>query len=158
MGGDMADDHVEAPLLFYSYAHEDEAHLARLQTHLTLLKRENKISEWYDRKISPGDNWEHVIREQFERARFILLLVSANFIASDYCWGIEVRRALEKHAQHEATVIPIILSPADWRSAPFGKLQALPANGKPITTWGNRDQAWTEVAKGIRSVIDRLIP
>jgi hypothetical protein len=96
--------------------------------------------------------------EQLERARIILLLVSANFIASDYCWGTEVRRALERHARNEAVVIPVILSPVDWHSAPFGKLQALPTDGKPINTWGNRDQAWTEVAKGIRALLNRLGP
>jgi hypothetical protein len=157
-GGYMANDRVEAPLLFYSYAHEDEPHLARLRTHLTLLKRENKISEWYDRKISPGDEWDTTIKAQLERARVILLLVSADFIASDYCWGTEVRRALEKHRRKEAIVIPVILSPTDWHSAPFGKLQALPADGKPITTWANRDQAWTEVAKGIRTLVGGLSP
>jgi hypothetical protein len=154
----VTNDHVEAPLLFYSYAHEDEAHLTRLRTHLALLKRENRISEWYDRKIQPGDEWDSSIKEQLESARVILLLVSADFIASDYCWGTEVRRALEKHVHKEAIVIPVILSPADWHSAPFGKLQALPSGGKPITTWANRDQAWTEVAKGIRFLVGQQAP
>jgi hypothetical protein len=151
-------NHSAAPLLFYSYAHEDEAHLTRLRTHLALLAKENRISEWYDRKIRPGDEWDTSVREQLERARIILLLVSADFIASDYCWGTEVKRALERHARREAIVIPVILSPVDWHSAPFGKLQALPTDGRPITTWRNRDQAWTEVAKGIRSLLGRLDP
>ena len=126
--------------------------------HLALLKHENRISEWYDRKIRPGDEWDRSIKDELERARIILLLVSANFIASDYCWGTEVRRALERHAHSEAIVVPVIVSPVDWHPAPFGMLQALPANGKPITTWGNRDQAWAEVATGIRSLIDHLNP
>jgi hypothetical protein len=154
----MSNDCAEAPLLFYSYAHEDEGYLTRLRTHLTMLKRENRISEWYDRKIIPGDEWDLEIREQLERARVVLLLVSADFIASDYCWGTEVRRALERHARNEAVVIPVIVSPADWHSAPFGRLQALPADGKPVTTWGNRDQAWAEVAMGIRALINQLSP
>jgi TIR domain len=149
---------VSAPLLFYSYAHKDQAYLARLRTHLALLKRENRIAEWYDRKISPGALWDDSIKQQLERARIILLLVSANFIASDYCWGIEVQRALEKHTRNEAIVVPIILSPVDWHSAPFGKLQALPTDGKPISTWGNREQAWAEVASGLRLLIDHLTP
>ena len=154
----MSNGRVEAPLLFYSYAHRDEAHLTRLRMHLALLKHENRISEWYDRKIRPGDEWDRSIKDELERARIILLLVSANFIASDYCWGTEVRRALERHAHSEAIVVPVIVSPVDWHPAPFGMLQALPANGKPITTWGNRDQAWAEVATGIRSLIDHLNP
>lgn len=154
----MSNDRTDAPSLFYSYSHRDEAHLTRLRAHLALLKRENRISEWYDRKIRPGDEWDRSIKDELGRARIILLLVSANFIASDYCWGTEVRRALERHARGEAVVVPVIVSPVDWHPAPFGMLQALPANGKPITTWGNRDQAWAEVATGIRSLINHLTP
>jgi hypothetical protein len=123
-----------------------------------LLKRENRISEWFDRQIQAGDDWDLSIRGQLEHARIVLLLVSADFIASDYCWGTEVRRALERHARNEAIVVPVIVSPADWQSAPFGKLRALPSDGKPVTTWRNRDQAWLEVATGIRSLIDQLSP
>ena len=151
----MNDNLTDPPLLFYSYAHEDEAHLTTLRTHLALLRRDKKISEWYDRKIRPGDEWDPLIRDQLDRARIILLLVSADFIASDYCWGTEVRRALERHERTEVVVIPVIISPTDWHSAPFGKLQALPTSGRPITTWGNRDQAWADVAAGIRFLIDQ---
>jgi TIR domain len=152
----MNDDRVSAPLLFYSYAHEDEACLTGLRTHLSLLKRENKISEWYDRKIGAGQDWDLSIREQLERARVVLLLVSADFIASDYCWGTEVRSALEKRERNEGIAVPVIVRPTDWHSAPFGMLKALPTDGKPVTTWRNRDQAWADVAAGIRALIDGL--
>lgn len=152
----MSADRARVPLLFYSYAHEDEKHLEALQKSLASLKREGKISDWYDRKIYPGDDWNQAITQQLERAQIILFLVSSDFIASDYCWSTEVRRALERNARNEAVVIPIIVRPCDWNSAPFGKLQALPTDGKPITTWANRDQAWMEVTKGIRTLIDHL--
>jgi hypothetical protein len=89
-------------------------------------------------------------------AKIILLLVSSDFIASDYCYDIEMKRALEKHRAGEARVIPIILHPCDWERATFAKLQTLPKDAKPVTKWSNRDEAWTDVARGIRKVVEEL--
>lgn len=144
------------PLIFYSYAREDSRHLRALRNSLSLLKREGKIADWYDRKILPGDSWQEAIERQLESARIILFLVSPDFIASDYCWGTEVHRALERRERGEAIVVPIIVRPTDWHSAPFGGLQALPPGGRPVTTWANRDEAWAEVTAEIRVLIDRL--
>jgi hypothetical protein len=152
----MNDSSSRAPVIFCSYATADEDHLARLVAHLALLKRENKISEWHNRKILPGDDWNGAIIEKLELARVFLLLVSADFIASDYIWGKELKRALERNARTEAVVVPIIVKPVDWHSAPFGKLQALPTGARPVTLWGNRDEAWADVAKGIRLLIEQL--
>ena len=91
-----------------------------------------------------------------ERAAIILLLVSADFIASNYCWGKEVKRALERHASGKARVLPVMLRSCDWRDSPFGKLQGLPKEMKPITTWQDRDAAWTDVAKGIRRAAELM--
>jgi hypothetical protein len=145
-----------APLIFYSYAHEDEKHLKALRNSFSLLKREGKIADWHDRAILPGDTWQQAIERRLESARIILFLVSPDFIASDYCWGTEVRCALERCERREAIVIPIIVRPTDWHSAPFGGLQALPTDGRPVTTWANRDEAWADVTAGIRAVIDHL--
>jgi hypothetical protein len=95
--------------------------------------------------------------EQLERARVILFLVSADFIASDYIWGKEVKRALERNARSEAAVVPVIVNPVDWHTAPFSKLQALPTDGRPVTLWGNRDQAWANVVGGLRALLDQLL-
>ncbi|MGH7325546.1 MAG: AAA-like domain-containing protein, partial [Candidatus Rokuibacteriota bacterium] len=86
----------------------------------------------------------------------ILLLVSADFVASEYCYDIEMRRALERHTRGQATVIPVIVRPVTWSGAPFAKLQALPKDGKAVTTWENRDAAFLEIAEGIRRVIGEL--
>lgn len=145
-----------APLIFYSYAHEDGKHLKALRSSLSLLKREGKIADWHDREILPGDPWQGAIERRLESARIILFLVSRDFTASDYCWGTEVHRALERRERKEAIVIPIIVRPTDWHSAPFGGLQALPTDGRPVTTWANRDEAWADVTAGIRAVIDHL--
>ena len=135
--------------LFYSYAHEDEKLRDKLEKHLTLLEREGVITGWHDRKIGAGKEWQNEIDTHLNSSQIILLLVSANFIASDYCWDVEVKRAMERHETKEARVIPIILDYVDWESAPFAKLQALPKNAKPVKKWQNHDNAFLSVAEGI---------
>jgi len=142
--------------LFYSYSHKDEALRDELETHLKLLEREGGISNWHDRRIFPGDEWDKKIDENLEKADIILLLISADFIASDYCYDIEMKLAMKRHNNKEAIVIPVILRDCDWHSAPFGKLQALPRDGKAVTLWPNRDSTWKDVAQGIRNVVDNL--
>jgi hypothetical protein len=147
----------DAPVIFYAYSRQDEVHLTALRMHLALLKRLGRIADWHDRKILPGQTWERILDEHLETADIILLLVSPSFIASDYCWGKEMNRALERQEDGRAVVIPIIVRPSDgWETAPFGHLQALPNDGKPITEWSSRDRAWANVAEGIRTVIDHL--
>jgi tetratricopeptide (TPR) repeat protein len=148
---------VSSPVeVFYSYAHEDKALRAELEKHLSLLRRLGVISGWHDRRIAPGTDWAQAIDEHLERAAVILLLVSADFLASDYCYGIEMQRALVRHQANEARVIPILLRSVDWHGAPFAHLQALPTDARPITTWRNRDAAFTDVAAGIRRVVEDL--
>ena len=142
--------------IFYSYAHQDEGLRKELDKHLSLMKRQGLITGWYDRNIFEGDELDDEIAKHLNSAQIILLLVSADFLNSDYCYGIEMKRALERRQAGEARVIPIILRPVDWHSAPFGKLRASPKDGKAITTWGNRDEAFLDVAKGIRRIVEEL--
>ena len=143
----------EAPIrLVYSYSHKDDKLCNELETHLALLKRQGVIASWYDRRISAGEEWKGHIDEHFREADIILLLVSADFLSSNYCYDVEMKLALERHRAKEARVIPIILRDVDWNSAPFGKIQALPKNGRAITSWKNRDEAWAAVAREIRKV------
>jgi hypothetical protein len=136
--------------VFYSYSHKDETLRDELNKHLTLLKRQGTIRDWHDREITGGQEWSGQIDRHLNSAGIILLLVSSDFIASDYCWDVEVKRALERHDAGDAAVIPVILRAVDWHSAPFGKLQAFPKDGKPVTSWANQDEAFTDIAKGIR--------
>jgi tetratricopeptide (TPR) repeat protein len=142
--------------VFISYAHEDEALLKQLHTHLSLLQRQGLIATWYDRQIVAGNEWAGEIKDHLEQASIILLLVSADFLASDYCYKVEMTRALERHEAGQARVIPIALRPADWTGMPFARLQALPTDARPITTWRNRDQAWVNVVAGIRRALEDL--
>ncbi len=146
-----------APIsLFYSYSHKDEVLRKKLETHLSLLQSEGVISGWHDRCIAAGTEWEGTICKNIEEAGVILLLVSADFLASRYCRDVEVKRAMERHEEGTARVIPVILRPVDWHTAPFGKLQALPRDGKAVTTWKNRDEAFTNIALGIREAVKSL--
>jgi tetratricopeptide (TPR) repeat protein len=136
--------------LFYSYSHKDEELRDQLENHLAMLKRDGVISGWHDRRISVGQEWDGKINKHLNSAEIILLLISSDFLASNYCYDIEVKRAMERHEEHEARVIPIILRPCDWHSAPFGKVQALPKDAKPVTRWSDRDEAFLDIATGIR--------
>ncbi|MBV9228495.1 MAG: toll/interleukin-1 receptor domain-containing protein, partial [Chloroflexi bacterium] len=146
----------EPIVLFLSYAHEDEALLRQLETHLGLLKQQGVISIWYDRQIAPGTDWATTIDNRLEQAAIILLLISPDFLASDYCYQVEMRRALQLHRAGQARVIPIVLRPTDWKDAPFAHLQALPTDARAITTWSNQDEAFLDVVKGLRRVIEEL--
>ena len=139
--------------VFYSYSHKDEELRDQLEIHLSLLKRQGVIDNWHDRRISAGNEWANEIDEHLNTARIILLLISADFLASDYCYDVEMKRALERHTTGEARVIPVILRSVDWQHASFGKLQALPKDAKPVTSWDNRDEAFTDIARGIRATI-----
>lgn len=142
--------------LFYSYSHKDEEIRNELEKHLSILKRQGVIAEWHDRKISGGTEWENQINQQLQSASIILLLVSSDFIASEYCYGKELQVAMERHEKGEARVIPIIVRSVDWQGAPFGKLQAFPKDAKAVTSWDNHDEVFTNIVQGIRSAIDEV--
>ncbi len=127
-----------------------------LAKHLSLLKRRGVIQSWHDRQIGAGVEWEAEIAAHLESAQIILLLISADFMASDFCYDNELQRALERHCKNEARVIPIILRACDWHGAEFGALQALPKDALAVTSWPNQDEAWTNVAQGIRRAVEQL--
>lgn len=148
----------DALRVFISYSHKDEEFKDELVKALASLRREGAIETWHDRQIQPGANWEQTLDANLDRAELVVLLVSSDFIHSDDCDGTEMTRALERHERGEARVIPIIVRPCDWTRAPFSKLQGLPRDGKAITRWGNRDEAWLDVARGIRGVVSAVSP
>lgn len=153
----MATNSSQAIKLFYCYARKDHALRDELDVHLAGLRRSGLIAAWYDGEISPGTSWEKEIETQLDTAQVILLLVSPDFIHSDYCYSKEMARAIERHHAEEARVIPILLRPADWIGTPFSTLQMLPSNTRPVTRWSDRDAAFEDVAKGIRKVVNDLL-
>jgi hypothetical protein len=155
----MADPTLGEPLeVFFSYSHRDEKLRDKLAEHLRLMERNGLIRSWHDRRITAGTEWEGQISEHLERARIILLLVSSSFIDSDYCYDVELELAMQRHEKKEALVIPVILRPCAWQKASFGKLQALPKDGKPVTgrNWRNQDTAMMNIAEGIEMAIMAL--
>lgn len=142
--------------VFFSYSHRDEDMRDGLEKHLALLIRANIITSWHDRRIPAGNELVDEIDHHLTTAHVILLLISADFLASDYCYGIEMTKAMERHAQGTARVIPIILHACDWSDAPFSRLQSLPKDAKPISSWRNRHEAFAAVARGIRNAIEGL--
>ncbi|WP_321337389.1 toll/interleukin-1 receptor domain-containing protein [Breoghania sp.] len=144
--------------LFFSYSHADEKFRDTLEKHLSALKHEGLINSWHDRKIPAGDEFDNVIDENLEQAEVILLLISSDFIASRYCFEIEMKRALERHKEGTARVIPVILRHCDWKTMPFAKLMAAPTDGRPIKAWADIDEAYTNVAGHIRKALAAMKP
>lgn len=140
---------------FISYSHKDAVALDRLHVHLANLQREGKIKTWYDRDILAGSDIEEEINQELENADLFLLLVSPDFIASNYCVEREMRRALERHDAGEARVVPIILEPCEWTEiAPLRRLKAIPTDGTPISEWANANNGYLNVVQELRRIID----
>lgn len=143
--------------LFFSYADEDEDLLNEIEKQLSSLKKQGKINPWSVRKLTPGAELETQVAQHLNSARIIILLISQYFLASDECYSIQLTRAMERYAKGEAIVIPIILRPVDWRNEAFGRLKPLPEKGKPVTSWANRDEAFENIARGIRAVVESVM-
>ena len=132
--------------LFISYSQADIDHLEAFKTHMVPLKG---IISWDDQSLLPGEEWDDSIKTELAKADIIVLLVSANFLATDYIVDIEVEKAMKRHERRDAVVIPVILRPCRWKRAPFAKLNVLPRKGKPISKWKDKDEAWDEVVASI---------
>jgi hypothetical protein len=151
---DQTSDVQAGPVeVFFSYSHRDEELRDELERHLSTLRRQGIIKSWHDRRIGAGREWEGAIDSHLKNAQIILFLVTANLLASDYVYDVELKQAMARHNENKAVVIPIILRPCDWQESPLGKLQALPTDGRAVTTWQDRDEAFLDVTKGIRLVI-----
>ena len=144
------DDRIE---IYFSYADEDEHSRKQLEKHLALMRSQGLIAEWHRRNISAGMEVSNEINAHLNSAQVILLQVRPDFMASEYCHEVEVKRAMERHRAGEACVIPVLLRPVYWKRASFSDLESLPTNGKPVTSWPNRDEAFYDIAEGIRKAI-----
>ena len=141
--------------VFISYSHSDQDLRGQLDKHLSLLKRQGHVDVWTDHCIRPGEAFEPAIAGALDTSDIVLLLVSPDFIHSDYCYGVEMTTALERSANGEATVIPVILRPCDWHSAPFGRLKALPTDGKPVVKFQTYDDGFLDVVSQLRALVTK---
>jgi len=134
--------------LFISYSHNDEKYIEKFIKHLSPLKDNGDIEEWYDRKIYPGENWEEKINNNLEDADIICLFISENFLSSPNCKK-EMRKALELEKEKNLVIVPIILTSCGWKDVKeLSKKLALPTDGKPVDTFENENKAWIDIYKG----------
>jgi TIR domain len=138
---------------FLAYAPEDEGFCDELSKHLRPLERDGLVEQWHNKKIAPGEDVQLVATHYIDSAKLILLLISVDFISSDYFYDVELRRALERHETKKAVAVPVILRPCDWRQGALGRLLPLPQDGKPVTRWENKDDAFLSVVTGIRELL-----
>jgi predicted NACHT family NTPase len=148
---------MSAPVeIFCCYAREDQQMLEGLKRHLMPLQRSGQIQIWSDTNLNAAVEWEKELHEHLESADIILLLISSDFIASEYCYSTEMMRAIERHDQGTAHVIPILLRSIFWRNAPFAKFQILPTNAKPVTKWSDRNEAFNDITEHVKRVVSEL--
>jgi len=142
--------------IFIAYSRKDTALLDEFRVHLKPLERAGKAQIWYDGLIEPGAVWEADIKKHLHASDIILLMVSADAIASDYFYDKEVADALDRHHNGSARVVPMIMRPCAWDATPLADLQALPKNGKPVTSWPDRDEAYADAAKALWAMIANI--
>lgn len=142
--------------VFMSYSHEDEALRDQLECQLSILKHQGLIEVWHDRRLIPGDNIDLAISKELDDADIILMLLSPDFLNSEYCYGIEAERALQRQQEGSARLISVILRPCDWKNTELSKSLVTPTDGKPITLWPDRDEALLDVSDSIRKSIEKL--
>jgi len=146
--------------VFISYSHADGAHQGMLKKHLQPLVREGKIAIWTDGEIKPGEDWAREIATALGKADIIMLLVSIDFLNSDYCYNEEMNEAVERHNRGAARVVPVIVRPCQWTVAPFAKLQALPKKDSkvlPVVLFSNEEEAYDSIASSLRTIVDEMI-
>jgi len=142
--------------IFVSYSHQDERFRKALTTQLDALKGHGPTTVWSDHRISGGQEFDRVIARQLHGADLILLLVSPHFLASKYCYSIELKTAMKRHHRGSTRVLPIIVRPCVWDKTPFAKLAAVPRDGKPVTMWRPQDSAYLDIAKAIRTILEEF--
>jgi hypothetical protein len=140
--------------IFVSYSHRDDGTLERLKAHLSPLRRTGRIETWYDREIRAGGEIDGEISKELEACDIVFLMISPDFLNSDYCMDTEMTRAMERHDEGTARVIPIIVEDCYWKSTPFKTLKALPKDGKPISNWTNENTAFLNIVEEIARILD----
>ena len=142
--------------IFIAYSQKDRIFLDALRSHATPLLRKGNVTVWFDGEIRPGETWDDVIKANLHSADIILMLLSANALASDYFYEQEVKDAVERHKAGTALVVPVVLSACLWQKTPLAEIQGLPRGMKPIISYGNMDEAWNEVVEGLWEMVEEI--
>ncbi len=140
--------------IFISYSSKDAALMDDLLTQLKVLTINDKqIELWQDGLLEPGLQWDDEIKDKLHAAHIVLMLISANFLTTEYIWNIEVQNTLSRQERGEVSALPVILSPCAWMQTPLAQFQALPRKGRPVTDFPDRNTALLEVVNGVQRVI-----
>lgn len=140
---------------FVSYSHQDTHLLDKLHEHLSALRRDGLLETWTDREIHAGGEIDKEVDAAMDEAELFLLLISASFLNSNYCFEREFQRAQEKRAANTAIIVPLILKEVDWEIPALRKYKALPDDGKPVISrhWHSDDEGFANIAKGLRKML-----
>jgi subtilisin family serine protease len=142
--------------IFCSYAHRDAALWQEFKAHLAPMERAGRVKVWSDGLIEPGKRWEVEIYRALDNADIVILLVSAYFVESEFCYSKELKRALEREAEGRATIVPVRVRPVSLKGTMLAEIQALPAEAKPITSFGDPHEGWTQVADRLYDLVEKL--
>lgn len=151
-----SDDTAPSLTVVFSYSHKDEALRDELDAHLAVLRRLEIVRTWHDRKLEPGQKWDPAIKEMIYSAHIILLLLSADFFNSDYCYDEELSIAIDRHERGDAVVVPILARPCQWKDTKIAAVHGLPKDMRAVSLWEDRDLAWNDVADGITKIAKRI--
>ena len=144
--------------IFYSYSHADGELVKKLVTVLGPLRKQNRITEWNDRMIEPGADWDKGIHDELSKASLVLFLLGPEFLDSDYIFGVEVEAAFERMKRGEAKVVPILMRPCLWDRSPFSELQIIPRDAEAVSSSRSLDEALREVASEISKIVTEEPP
>jgi hypothetical protein len=144
--------------VFYSYSHADESLRNQLAKYLAPLKQKGSILEWHDRSIEPGGDWNQKISDKLDSSDIVIALLSPDFLASEYCFGIEMEKAFSKLKREEIRLVPVLLRPCMWEESRFSAIQMIPRDSKPVTSWPSVDEALKNVAMEIREIVSQAKP
>jgi uncharacterized protein YjbI with pentapeptide repeats len=138
--------------VFLSYSHADEKTRSDLERHFSILKQENQIDFWHDRKIDIGSEWRIDIEKSISSSQAFIFLISSHFLNSDFCKK-ELNLALLKKNDNDIVIVPIIVDYCDWKETVFGEMQVLPTNGEPISSHPNREKVLNDITNAVRKRI-----
>ena len=143
--------------LFFSFVKQDQSYLDEIEKGLTMLKRQGYISIWDERMISAGAEWRREVEEHLDLADIILLLISQDYLNSDFSYEIELKRAMERYNAGGVRIIPILINPCDWKQSPFSQLQVLPKNLKSVSEWQDQQAAIRDIVKNVQIAVEEIL-
>jgi hypothetical protein len=143
--------------VFISYSHEDVRYLNRLRVHLRPLERDHVIEVWDDTRISPGTEWREAISDALSSAKVGILLISADFLASDFIVNNELPPLLEAASSSGTTILSVILSPSRFQLMPeLSRYQVVNSPNKPLSKLplAEKEAVWVKVANSVEAALE----